>query len=247
MKDQLSFSIRTIGNISIIDLDGKLIGSRALLIKNELQTLKESGISNVILNFAEVTSIDSVGVMVITSSIEEGIPMKIINVNTTCLEFLEQNHSAKIIPIFGTEDEALGYNADIDKAFSEKRRHERFPANIPVEILINNYKQRGVLLNISEEGALVGYLDTLSSDAHGVKMINIMMKLPFLGSLELEGTPLRFGRNSHMNTIGIQLFSKEKSRRFLNQIGQIGQIAPIDPVTQKATHSRETSASNQDV
>lgn len=244
MKDQLSFSIRTIGNISILDLDGKLIGSRALLIKKELQSLQESGISSVILNFTDVSSIDSVGVMVMTSSIEEGIPIKIINVNSTCLEILEQNHSAKIIPIFGTEDEALGDTVAKTTSFHEKRRHERLNANIPVEIQINNYKQRGVLLNISEEGALVGYLDPFSSDTYSIKQINIMIKLPFLGSLELEGTPLRFGRNSHMNTIGIQLYSKEKSRRFLDKIGQ---LAPIDPVNKKATHSIEPPVTNQDI
>ncbi|MBI5192971.1 MAG: STAS domain-containing protein [Nitrospirae bacterium] len=244
MKDQLTFSIRTIGSISILDLDGKIIGSWALLMKNEIKRLSGSGISSVILNFAEVSSIDSLGVMTITSSIEEGIPIKLINVNSSCLDILEQNHSIKIIPIVETEDETIDHTVAKIPLFSEKRMHERFPANIPVEILINNNKERGVLLNISEEGALVGYLDPLSIEARGIKLINIMMKLPFLGTLELEGIPLRFGRNSHMNTIGIRLYSKEKSRSFINQIDQ---LVPKGMINHKATYSRETPATNQDI
>lgn len=218
MNERASFSIRNIGNIPILDLYGKIIGSRALIIKDELNRLRESGISNVILNFEEVSSIDSLGVMAITASIKEGLTAKIINLGTECRGILEQNHTANLIPIFGTEDEAIGNTVNDSSSFNEKRKHSRFTANIPVEILFNNIEQRGVLLNISEEGALVGYLDPLGVDTNSIKSINIMMKLPFLGSLELDGTPVRFGRNSDMNTIGIQLLSIDKSRKLMDQV-----------------------------
>lgn len=232
MNERASFSIRNIGNISILDLYGKIIGSRALIIKDELNRLRESGISNVILNFEEVSSIDSLGVMAITASIKEGLTAKIINLSTECRAILEQNHTANLIPIFGTEDEAMGNTVIDDSSFKEKRKHTRFTANIPVEILFNNSEQRGVLLNISEEGALVGYLDPLGVDTSSIKYINIMMKLPFLGSLELDGTPVRFGRNSDMNTIGIQLLSIDKSRKLMDQ------------VYKKPTHSSDLTPSD---
>lgn len=232
MNERASFSIRNIGSITILDLYGKIIGSRALIIKDELNRLQESGISNVILNFEEVSSIDSLGVMAITASIKDGLTAKIINLGPECREILEQNHTANLIPIFSTEDEAIG-NAVIDgTSFNEKRKHTRITANIPVEILFNNSEHRGVLLNISEEGALLGYLDPLGVDTHSIQHINIMMKLPFLGSLELEGTPVRFGRNSDMNTIGIQLTSIDKSRNLM------------DHVYKKPTHSSDLTTNN---
>ena len=54
MNDKLSFSIRKKGDIAILDLNGKITGSRALTLKDELLRLKESGISSVILNFEGV-------------------------------------------------------------------------------------------------------------------------------------------------------------------------------------------------
>ena len=218
MNEQSSFSIRKRGEISLLDLNGKIIGSRALLIKDELYRLRESGISSIILNFEDVTSIDSLGIMAITALIKDGLSIKIINLGSACREILEQSHSASLIPIFHTEDEALGNTIAENSSFNERRKHNRITTNMPIEILINNNGHRGVLLNISEEGALIGYLDNLGAEPHSIKEINIMMKLPFLGSLELDGLPVRFGRNSDMNTIGIQLSSTEKSRRLMDQV-----------------------------
>lgn len=218
MNDKLSYSIRKKGNITILDLYGKIIGSWAFTVKDELLRLKESGVSSVILNFQGVTSIDSLGVMAITSALEDGLVIKIIHLNTTCKEILEQNRAANVIPIFGTEEEAIG-NTSIPGALSkEMRRYKRINTNIPVEILINDSSQRGVLLNISEGGALVGYLDPLSVEPYTIKHVNIMMKLPFLGSIELEGKPVRFGRTSEMQIVGIELFSTEKSRKLVKQV-----------------------------
>ncbi|MDD5435040.1 MAG: STAS domain-containing protein [Nitrospira sp.] len=231
MNEQSVFSIRKKGTTSILDLDGKIIGSRAILIKDELYRLKESGISSVILNFENVASIDSLGIMAMQSLIKDGLSIKIINLGTACREILEQSHSDALIPIFHNEDDALGNAVTEDSSFKEKRKFNRITTNMPIEILINDNGQRGVLLNISEGGALVGYLDHISGEPHLLTHINIMMKLPFLGSLELDGVPIRFGRNSDMNTIAIQLSSAEKSRSL------------IDQVHKKTTHQTDLSSS----
>lgn len=229
MNEQSVFSIRRKGTTSILDLGGKIIGSRALLIKDELSRLKESGISSIILNFENVSSIDSLGIMAMESLIKDGLSVKIINLGTACREILEQSQSDTLIPIFHTEDDALGNAVTEENSFKEKRRFNRITTNMAIEIFINNNGQRGVLLNISEGGALVGYLDHIGGEPHLVKHINIMMKLPFLGSIELDGTPIRFGRNSDMHTIAIQLSSAEKSRSL------------IDQVYKKTTHQNDLS------
>ena len=218
MTDNLSFSIRKKRNVTIVDLNGKIIGSRASALKEELLRLKDAGISNVILNFQEVTSIDSLGVMAIVSVLECGLSISIIYLNSICKQIMGQNRAANVIPVFGTEEDAIGSFSRPVAISKELRRHQRITTNIPVEIFINSFKQRGVLLNISEGGALIGYLDHISTDLYILKHINITLDLPLLGALELEGKPVRFGRTSEMHTIGIELFSNEKSQRFVKQV-----------------------------
>lgn len=218
MNDKLSYSIRKNKSVTILDLYGKIIGSRASTLKEELLRLKDSGVSNVILNFQGVISIDSLGVVAIISALEVGLAVKIIHLNTTCRQVVEQNRAASAISIFGTEEEALGNLSNPNTISKEMRRHKRINTSIPVEITISNYRQRGVLLNISEGGALVGYLDPISADPYTIKHINITMELPLLGAIALEGKPRRFGRTSEMNTIGIELFSTEKSQKLVKQV-----------------------------
>ncbi len=218
MNDKLSYSIRKKGNITILDLYGKIIGSWAFNVKDELLRLKDSGVSTVILNFQGVTSIDSLGVMAIISALEGGLAIKIIHLNTTCKEILEQNRAAHMIPVYGTEEEALGRMSISSTISKEMRRYKRISTNIPVEILINKDSQRGVLLNLSEGGALIGYLDPFSVEPYTIRYINIMIKLPFLGSIELEGKPVRFGRSSEMHLVGVELLPNEKSRKLVKEV-----------------------------
>lgn len=218
MSEKLSYSIRKKRGIPILDLCGKIIGSRAFTLKEELIQLKDSGVSNVILNFQDVISIDSLGVMAVLAALEAGLSVTIIHLSTTCKQILEQNRTARTIPVFGSEEDAMGSLANPDKGFKEMRMHDRINTNIPVEILINYHRQRGVLLNISEGGALVGYLDPITPEPYSIKQMNITMELPLLGSIALEGKPVRFGRTSEMHIIGIELFSTEKSQTLVKQI-----------------------------
>ncbi len=218
MNDKLSFSIRKKGNITVLDLYGKIIGSWAFAVKDELSRLKDSGVSSVILNFQGVTSIDSLGVMAIISALESGLIIKVIHLNTTCRQIFEQNKAVNIIPVYGTEEEAMGYISRSISTNKEMRRYKRINTNIPVEILVNNSSQRGVLLNISEGGALVGYLDPLNVEPYTLKYISIIMTLQFLGYVEIGGRPVRYGRSSEMNIIGMELPSTEKSRKLVKQV-----------------------------
>jgi len=228
MNSKLSYSIRKRGDITILDLHGKIIGSWACNVKEELLRLKDSGVSTVILNFQGVTSIDSLGVMAIISALEAGLTIKIIHMNTTCKDILMQNRATDRIPVYGTEEEALGEIYPSTTITKEMRRYKRISTNIPIEILIDDYSQRGVLLNVSEGGALIGYLDPLAVEPYMIRNINIVLKLPFLGSIELEGKPVRFGRSSEMHLVGVELLPSEKSRNLVKKV-QKGDKPTTDP------------------
>ena len=221
MSDNLFFSIRKKGNIAILDLYGKLIGSRALHLKDELLQLKESGISSAVLNFQGVSSIDSLGVFAVLSGLESGLITKIFQMNTNCRDIFEQHSEAHVIPILGSEEEAIEGTNEIPVITAEMRKYKRVTTNIPVEISMDSQLQPGVLLNVSESGALVGYLDTLSEDQNSIRHINIIMNLPVIGSIELEGKPVRFSKTSDMHTVGVELLSTEKNWRILKQVCEV--------------------------
>ncbi len=221
MNDNLTFSIRKKGDIAILDLYGKIIGSSALHLKDELQRLKDSGISSAVLNFHGVSSIDSLGIIAVLSGLEGGLITKIFHMNTNCRDIFEQNRAASVIPILGSEEEALGNASKTHYLSKDLRRYKRIDTNIPIDISIGNQHQPGVLLNISEGGALVGYLDTLDEEPYNIKHINIIMKLPVLGSIELEGKPVRFSQTSDMNTVGMELLSTEKSWKIVKQVCEV--------------------------
>ena len=226
MNDKLSFSIRKKGDIAILDLNGKITGSRALTLKDELLRLKGSGISSVILNFEGVSSIDSLGVMAITSGMESGLITKIFHMSTNCREVFAKNRAAGAIPIYGSEEEAIG-NMSITRGISkEMRKNKRINTNIPVDILVGDNNRRGVILNMSERGALLGYFDQIAENPYNINHITIIMRLPVLGSIEIEGKPLRFGHTGEMHTIGMELISTEKTQKLVKQVCEENILPP---------------------
>ena len=103
---KLIFSIRK-NDIAILDLNGKVIGSRALHLKDELLRLKKDGVSSALLNFQNVTSIDSLGVFAILSAGKRSYH-KNISHEYYLQSIFGQNRAASVIPILGSEEEALG-------------------------------------------------------------------------------------------------------------------------------------------
>src|SRR3989304_669368 len=226
MSDKLSYSIRKKRGIPILDLCGKIIGSRAFTLKEELIQLKDSGVSNVILNFQDVTSIDSLGVMAVIAALEAGLSVKIIHLSTTCKQILDQNRVARTIPVYGSEEDAMGTLSNPDNSLKEMRRYNRINTNIPVEILVNHNKRRGVLLNISEGGALVGYLDPITPEPYTIKQLYITMEFPLMGLKALEGKPVRFGRTSDMYIIGIEFPPNEGNQDMVKRVPPYPPISP---------------------
>jgi len=221
MSDNLPFSVRKKGNIAILDLYGKLIGSRAVHLKDELRQLRESGISSAVLNFQGVSSIDSLGVFAILSGLESGLITKIFHMNTNCRDIFEQHNKTHVIPILGSEEEAIEGTNEVPVITKELRKYKRVKTNIPIEISIGCQLQQGVLLNVSESGALVGFLDSLTEDQNSIRHINIIMNVPVIGSIELEGKPVRFSETSDMHTVGVELISAEKNWRLIKQVCEI--------------------------
>ncbi len=222
MDDNQSYSMRIKGNIAILDLYGKIIGSTARKLKDQLLLLKESGISSAVLNFQGVSSIDSLGVSAVLSGLESGMITKIFHMNTNCREIFEKHSEARVIPILGSEEEAIGGACEIPVTSVEMRKYQRVTTNIPVEISLGNQLQPGVLLNVSECGALVGYFDTPTVAQHNIRHVNIIINLKLSASLELEGKPVRFKEEKDgMQTVGVELISTETDWRILKQVCEV--------------------------
>lgn len=224
MSENLSFPMRKKGDIAILDLDGQIIGSRARLLEDDLRLLKESGISIAVLNFQCVTSIDSLGVKAILSGLESGLITKVFHMNTNCRDIFKKHNETHVIPILGSEEEAIGGTHKVPVLSAEKRRYKRINANIPIEIHMGSQLQPGLILNVSEGGALLGYLDNLTEDQKNIKHVNIVMNLnlPVSALIELEGKPVRFiekdGMHDDMHTVGVERISSEKNWRILKQV-----------------------------
>jgi anti-anti-sigma regulatory factor len=231
MEDSLIISTRNNDKETLIlDLRGKIIGSWALHLGERIKDLKESGVRHVILNFQEVVSIDSLGVMAIASAVEMGLQVKILHPNSTCSEVLQRHQVNDTVEIFFREEDALKSVGSIPPSFSERRVHKRIDTNIPVEIEYKNNRLRGILLNLSEGGALLGYLDpllpmdsTMNSAEESAAIlppgtIRMSLKLPFLGVIELAGESVGSRRTSEMNTLGIKLLHNEKSRHVIQRM-----------------------------
>ena len=226
MSDNFSYSIRKKMGSIILDLSGKIIGCQTAILKEEFLRLKKSGESKVILNFQDVTSIDSVGVMAIIFALDERLSLAIIHVNTICRLSLEQNPTTRTIPVYASEEEAIRSLISSDISFKEMRRYDRVNTNIPVEILVKQNKHRGVILNISEGGALIGYLDPITPEPYTIKQLYITMELPLVGLKALEGKPVRFGRTSDMYIIGIEFPPNEGNQDMVKRVPPYPQIPP---------------------
>ncbi len=190
--------------LPILNLSGKIIGSRALSLRDKLFRLIDSGVLNVILNFQDVTAIDSLGVIAIISAYDCGISIRIIQMNSTCSDIFNQHENANEIPIFETKEEASEYLSNHLPVSKERRKYKLSDMNIPVKFLINDHEHLGVLLDMNETGVLIGHLDPLDADPSDIKSVNIEIEVPVIGSLRGKGKPVHFGRNSEMYIIRIE-------------------------------------------
>ena len=108
----LHISIRKSGDVTILDLRGKLtIDGESELLEEHLETLIAAGARKVLLNLAQLKQIDSSGISIIVAHCnrlrrKDG-DLKLLNPNCHVLEVMKALHLLEAIPGFTDELQAL--------------------------------------------------------------------------------------------------------------------------------------------
>lgn len=108
----LQVSIRKSGDVTILDLSGKLtINDESDLLDAHLERLTAAGDRKLLLNLAELTQIDSSGISVIVAHCKrlrrKDGALKLLNPTRHVLEVIKALHLLKAIPGFTDESKAL--------------------------------------------------------------------------------------------------------------------------------------------
>ena len=188
--------------VLIVNLSGRMIGTRARQLGERLSKLKESGIDNVILNFGEVTSIDSLAVLEISSAIESGMNVSLIHPNYDCVEFLQKSRCQAAV----YQDEAAARRniEDSGKLLKEQKRQGWNETDIPATFEYDGKNIRGTLLKISKGVALVAHKDDLlGQNVSG--SITVAVHSRKLGPLHISGTVEWTRKIGEVYNIGVRI------------------------------------------
>lgn len=109
----MKVTTRQKGDVTILDLKGKItIGVGDIALRNAVQEAMSTGTKNVLINMADVTTIDSSGVgelvSAYTTATNRGAKVKLVNLPAKVQDIL---HITQLITVFDTydsEDEAVG-------------------------------------------------------------------------------------------------------------------------------------------
>ncbi len=209
MKHDLTIKVRKRDKTIIYDLKGCVIGSWALYLKEKLLDAKEKGIQSLILNFRDVTSIDGLCVIVIAEALAGGLRLNAVYLPSHCLEiFLKHRVGLKS---YFNEDNALEELRSCRPSFPERRNSTRMKTRIPVAFTIPSGAFRGVLLNLSKGGALLGYYDSLSEEELLGTNITLTIEIALVGCIQLTGRTVDRRDHHEMPAIGLRLIHTSRS------------------------------------
>ena len=98
--------VRTVGDAKILDCSGKItLGEGTMAIRNSVRDILESGSKKIILNFAEISYIDSAGVGELVSTyttvVNSGGRLKLLNLTNKIRQLLT---ITKLLTVFETFD-----------------------------------------------------------------------------------------------------------------------------------------------
>lgn len=113
----LTATVRHIGDISIVDLDGKItLGESTGILRDNLKSLLAQGSKNIILNMAGVGYVDSAGlgelVGAYTTAQGQGGTVKLLHMQTKMKDLMQVTKLHTIFAAFEDEQEAI---ASFDK------------------------------------------------------------------------------------------------------------------------------------
>ncbi|QMS91466.1 STAS domain-containing protein [Nostoc edaphicum CCNP1411] len=108
----MSVETRTVNDVTILDIKGKLtIGVGDIALRNSVNNALQNGATKILLNFKEVTSIDSSGIGEIVSSYtmatNRGAKLKLFNLPSKVADILMITQLITIFEVFDSETEAI--------------------------------------------------------------------------------------------------------------------------------------------
>lgn len=108
----MKVTTRQKGNVTILDLKGKItIGSGDIALRNAVQDAMNAGAMSIIVNMAEVTTIDSSGVgelvSAYTTATNRGAKVKLCNLPAKVQDILHITQLITVFDVFDSEDEAV--------------------------------------------------------------------------------------------------------------------------------------------
>lgn len=108
----LSTKTRREGNVTIIDLSGKItLGENTGILRDELRSLMSQGNKNILLNMKDVTYVDSAGlgelVGAYTTATNQGGSVKLLHLQGKLKDLMQITKLHTIFPAFEDEHQAI--------------------------------------------------------------------------------------------------------------------------------------------
>jgi anti-sigma B factor antagonist len=104
---------RTVGDVRILDISGKIIlGQGTMIVRSTIKDLLHSGVKKIVINLAEVNYIDSSGVGELVSSFttvaKEGGQLRLLNLTAKVREVLAVTKLLTVFEVCDNEQAAVG-------------------------------------------------------------------------------------------------------------------------------------------
>jgi len=108
----MNVNVRRRDDVTILDLKGKItIGSGDVALRNAVQEVMNSGATKVLINMADVSTIDSSGigelVSAYTTATNRGAKLRLFNLPAKVTDILTITQLITVFDVYDTEDEAV--------------------------------------------------------------------------------------------------------------------------------------------
>jgi len=108
----LTAKVRQVGDVSIVDLNGKItLGENTGILRDELRSLLSQGTKNIVLNMADVGYVDSAGlgelVGAYTTATNQGGALKLLHLQGKMKDLMQITKLHTIFPAFEDEKAAV--------------------------------------------------------------------------------------------------------------------------------------------
>lgn len=114
----LTATVRKVGDVSVVDLNGKItLGENTGLLREEVRAVLSHGAKNIVFNMAQVGYIDSSGlgelVSAYTTTANQGGSLKLLNLQSKAKDLMQITKLYTVFAVFEDEKTAIeSFGAD---------------------------------------------------------------------------------------------------------------------------------------